>query len=396
MVDLKRKRACILAVGTELTTGQITNRNAGWIASHLDALGIEVMMHLAVPDEHGAILDALRACEQTAGFLFVTGGLGPTSDDFTRKVVAEWAGETLQWHEPSWTHIETRLTRLGIPIAPANRQQCYFPSSAQVLANAQGTANGFALSVRGCHTWVMPGPPAEVAAVWESGKIEDHIRAAAPGLDQVRLFTWQCLGKSEAELGEIVEAALQGAEFKTGYRAHRPFVEIKVWVPESRLASFAPWQDKLEHALAPWIFTRQGEDLAKKLLHLLARDEDVEILDAATGGLLGERLAPLLRMTEFSAVADSLVLATEWHPAMTPDEWLGNTLAQSDPDSLTLAVSGIGPRGEFAVGLREGGTVHQETLKSPWSKPELIDRARRYVAEMTIARWAEWLETSVQ
>src|SRR5277367_6369590 len=100
MIDIS-KRASVIAVGTELTSGQITNRNAAWISERLTALGLEVALHETVPDEHDLMLDALKRCAGLSSFVFVTGGLGPTQDDFTRDVVAEWAERKLEFHPPS-------------------------------------------------------------------------------------------------------------------------------------------------------------------------------------------------------------------------------------------------------------------------------------------------------
>src|SRR2546423_11411812 len=120
-------RASVLAIGTELTTGQITNRNAPWISERLVQLGVEVVLHETVADDRSAIEAALNRCSQVSRLIFVTGGLGPTTDDFTRECIAQWAGRKLHFYEESWKKIVTRLSRLGIPVAEANRQQCFLP-----------------------------------------------------------------------------------------------------------------------------------------------------------------------------------------------------------------------------------------------------------------------------
>ncbi|MCM2324110.1 MAG: competence/damage-inducible protein A, partial [Oligoflexia bacterium] len=146
-------RASVLAVGTELTAGETLNRNAAWISEKLTRLGVEVVLHETVRDSRPEILAALEHCGRSSELLFVTGGLGPTTDDFTREVIAEWIGKPLQFHEPSWTGIQERLRQLAVPVAPSNRQQCFFPEGARVLPNSQGTANGFLLQKDGLLLW---------------------------------------------------------------------------------------------------------------------------------------------------------------------------------------------------------------------------------------------------
>ncbi len=247
------KHAAILTVGTELTSGQILDRNSRTLAERLTGLGLEVVLHACVPDDRARILHALEAASVQADTLFVTGGLGPTSDDFTREVVAQFLASPLEYFSPAWEAIETRLTRLGVPVAESNRQQCYFPRHAEVLPNDAGTAAGFSAAFADDRKrlWVLPGPPAEIDAIWTRSRLDDSIRAHARILTRRTLKTWQLIGKSEAAVGEIVERALAGSGLLTGYRAHRPFIEVKVWCEEARLTQAAPWFAKLDAAARP-------------------------------------------------------------------------------------------------------------------------------------------------
>jgi molybdenum cofactor synthesis domain-containing protein len=388
-------QACILAIGTELTTGQITNRNAAWLSERLTDLGVEVVLHETVADDRATIRGALDRCRGLGTLIFVTGGLGPTTDDFTRDVVAQWLAKPLQFHEPSWAKINARLTQFGVPVAQSNRQQCFYPEGAEVIVNSQGTADAFT-AVRGeAQVWVLPGPPNEVAAVWKNG-IEDAVRKRVPSLKPTRLLTWQCIGKSEAELGEITERALAGSGLATGYRAHRPYVEVKVWVTEEEKREKAAYLEALDRAIAPWVATRQGEDLAALLLRELERSLEVEIVDAATGGILADRLGALLREPARAAQAATMTLATEWVAPASPREWVEGVLSEADPETITLAIAGFTAAGDWALGLREGESKRVEEGMSPWRKAELHDRSRRYATELALKRWREWLRELTQ
>lgn len=403
MVLTATGKASILAIGTELTTGQITNRNAAWLAERLADLGVETVLHETVADDREMIQAALDHCRSVSSLILVTGGLGPTTDDFTRESIAEWAKKPLRFYEPSWLKIHGRLTRLGIPVAESNRQQAYYPESAEVIVNDQGTADAFTLKLsaknRGADAtdriWVLPGPPHEVECVWKNG-IEAQVRACVPHLKPLQLLTWQCIGKSEAELGELTERALAGSGLKTGYRAHRPYVEIKVWCTDQESRTHSEYFEKLEAAIGPWVATRQGEDLAESLLGLLARADEVEITDACSGGILAERLGQALRLPACAPQAESVILTTEWCSPSNPESWIRQVLSESDALSLTLAIAGLTPAGEWALGLRDGATTHVETLQSPYLGPELLDRSRRFVVESALKRWGEWLKVSIQ
>jgi molybdenum cofactor synthesis domain-containing protein len=396
-VDSIRGKASILSIGTELTTGQITNRNAAWISEKLSHLGIEVLFHKTVPDDHMLIQRALDYCAKHSQLIFITGGLGPTTDDFTRNVISTWLNKPLQWDEQAWERIVQRLSSFQVPIAQSNRQQAYFPDGSQVLVNPQGTAAGFTIAIDSRfhaelaqQLWVFPGPPQEVSAVWEQG-VEVQIQKLFPSLEPLHLYTWQCLGKSEAELGEITERMLSGSGLKTGYRAHRPYVEVKVWCPRQQLQAKQTWIKQLDQALSSWVITRQGEDLGEKLVQQLRLSESIEIVDAATGGLLARRLGSLLNGSKQPSLAQSVTLVTEWVESSSPEDWVIQALSNSDDETLTLVVSGITKDGLAAVGLREGPRFCRETIRVPYFRPEWIERAQAFMTEMALKRWYEWL-----
>jgi nicotinamide-nucleotide amidase len=296
----------VLAVGTELTSGQIVNRNAAWISEKLEIFGVETVAHLCVPDDRARILQALNDCERDADWIFVTGGLGPTSDDFTRDVVASWLGRELRYDESSWAHIQDRMALVGLPVAPSNRQQCYYPEGSQVLVNLRGTANGFAIQKGGKRIWVFPGPPAELEAVWTHGVVS-QISGAVPKESRLQLDRWHCVGRSEAELAESVERAVAGLGENAlgavlGYRAHRPYVEVKLWSPGSWDASrVRAVRRVVEGAIGPEsLACKDDEDLAvvfiERLKVLLGRQEFVlRVDDESTEWRLVERLRGVVR-----------------------------------------------------------------------------------------------------
>jgi nicotinamide-nucleotide amidase len=298
----ERPRAFVLAVGTELTTGQTLNRNAAWISQELERLGIKTSEHRTVADDRKAILRALSEGSRHSQLLFVTGGLGPTSDDFTREVIAEYIGAPLEYDPISWASIVERLSRRGVPIVESNKQQCYFPKGARVLHNSRGTANGFCVSTPQCQIFALPGPPREIEAIWKAELASDLARRF-PDPDPIQLLLWQTLGQSESAIGEITEEALRGSGLQTGYRVHLPYVEVKVWVPQSRAERSGDFVSALDQALRPWTITKGDQDVAELFLCALqGLSGDLVIQDALTHGLIAERVLPLLRKPSFRAL----------------------------------------------------------------------------------------------
>ena len=119
-------RASILTIGTEITTGQITNTHAAWISERLVQMGFEVVLHESVPDDRTLILQSLERCAGISKLIFVCGGLGPTTDDITRNVIAQWANMALEFDDEAMKHIVERLSGFGVPMVSSQRQQCFF------------------------------------------------------------------------------------------------------------------------------------------------------------------------------------------------------------------------------------------------------------------------------
>jgi len=373
----KPLRSAILAIGTELVEGQILNRNTQWISSQLRDLGFDVARHETLPDDHELIREALDRVASSVDLLFVTGGLGPTSDDFTREVIADWMGEPLEWHELSWRRILDRLTSLGIVVAESNRQQCYFPKSAEVLTNSQGTASGFRVSHKKTQAWILPGPPRELEAIWKD-HIDSYLRPLAPLGAAKKLQTWRCIGKSEAALGELVEETLKGSKLEIGYRAHLPYVEVKIWCEQEKLSSMQEWFDRLTQAVRPWLVSRDDEDVAKGFLNLLPANHRVWIHDAATEGYLAERLGSLLAGRDVK-----LRIQTDFGFESEPEN--------ADPNDLHFFIKGVSSDGSWSVSLQDGGNTQSKELKSPYKIPQLSDRNRRLTGELALFHFSKWL-----
>lgn len=250
----KDKRAAIIAVGTEITSGQITNSNAAWISAKLKSKGLITHTHLTVPDHKQLILDALQFCSERSHLIFVTGGLGPTSDDFTRDLISQWTQSPLKFDESSWQHIQNILNAKKIPVHDIQKQQCYFPEGARVLENKVGTANGFYLNFANKDIFVLPGPPREIEALWNS-EIQEWLDEYCQDLDPYITVSWDTTGKGESFIARIVEEIIKDSNFEIGYRVHLPFVEVKLSYFKSQEKHAEIYAKKIESALKEFIKT---------------------------------------------------------------------------------------------------------------------------------------------
>lgn len=286
--------ASIIATGSEVTSGQVVNLNASWISNKLLDYNFEVQRHFAVDDHSEHILETLKLAQKTSDFVIVTGGLGPTTDDLTRQLVADWTEQDLVFNENEWTRIEKRLRKLDVEPRPGHKWQAYFPAGAEVFINNAGTASGFSIEVlkdnKPCLFWFLPGPPFEIKKIWQD-HLDQKLQQIGPQRTS-QLISWQFIDLAESELAHVVEPLIQPLGFTVGYRSSPPLVELKIWVPDQLNIKSVKAFELIENQLKVHIHYRNGLDpmveLFKKL-HL----ETLYVEDTLTEGEILNRLQNL-------------------------------------------------------------------------------------------------------
>lgn len=158
----------IITIGDEILIGQIVDTNSAHIARELNKIGVSVHQITSVEDEQQHILTTLKEASKRADIIFITGGLGPTKDDITRKVLCEFFEDTLVRDEAVLKHVEDIFTKfVSSPILEVNRDQAFIPSKSIALYNKYGTAPGLWMK-KGEKVYVtMPGVPFEMKALME-------------------------------------------------------------------------------------------------------------------------------------------------------------------------------------------------------------------------------------
>ena len=152
----------IITIGDEILIGQITDTNSPWMAQQLNSIGISVIQMTSVMDTETSIVEALRAAFQRVELVLITGGLGPTNDDITKKTLTRFFQDELVLN----TSVEMRLrkffTGLNFPFRESDLQQAFLPSKAHILDNKIGTASGMWFAKEGKIAISLPGVPTEM------------------------------------------------------------------------------------------------------------------------------------------------------------------------------------------------------------------------------------------
>ena len=162
-------KTSIIAVGTELLFGQTVNTNASYLSENLNLMGFDVMYHFVVGDNPQRLKDKLAEAFRDTDLVILTGGLGPTQDDLTKEMVAEYMGADFYRDEKVIEDLKAFFERHGRHMAENNLKQAYLPVGCTPLYNDSGTAPGFALEKDGKAVICFPGPPRELKWLFENG-----------------------------------------------------------------------------------------------------------------------------------------------------------------------------------------------------------------------------------
>jgi len=161
----------IITIGDEILIGQIVDTNSAWIAQVLNNIGIRVKQISSVSDDRQHILTALKEAAGRADVILITGGLGPTKDDITKKTIADYFGVKLVENKDALENVSQIFARYNRPLLEVNRLQAQVPENCEVILNKNGTAPGMWFNEKGKIYISMPGVPHEMMYMMEEDVI---------------------------------------------------------------------------------------------------------------------------------------------------------------------------------------------------------------------------------
>lgn len=287
----------LVTIGTELLLGFTVDTNGAEIARALSAVGVTVVRRTSVSDSPDAILDAVRGGLQRTGAVLTTGGLGPTRDDVSKRVVADLFGAPLDFDESVWATLVERFARLGrVPVA-SNRTQAEVPRGATVLPNRWGTAPGLWLDGAPGLVIMLPGVPGEMRKLLEH-EVTPRLAARSDGR-VIRSRQVRTTGIPESTLAERMgEIEREIAPLSLAYLPGIDGVDLRVsaWrlPPAEADARLDAAVALLRERAGEHVYGEGEADLAELVLEA-ARRRGVRIATAesCTGGLVGVRLTEI-------------------------------------------------------------------------------------------------------
>ncbi|MEW6309218.1 MAG: competence/damage-inducible protein A [Bacillota bacterium] len=282
-------RAEIVSIGTELLLGQIDDTDASYLSRRLAALGVSVYRRTTVGDNPQRAEAALREAVAGAPIVIATGGLGPTGDDVTRAAAARALGVELVEDPQAVAWLEAFFAARGRGLDAANRRQALAPQGALPLFNSAGTAPGVWWEGGDRLLILLPGPPRELKAVWES-EVEPKLGDRSGQVILSRVL--RVAGLPEAEVDTRL-ADLMAAENPTlaplagsGQVALR--LTARAAGRDQACALLAPLEAEVLVRLGPHVYGAGEETLAHAAGRALARSAlTLATAESCTGGLLG-------------------------------------------------------------------------------------------------------------
>jgi nicotinamide-nucleotide amidase len=345
----------IIAVGSELLTPYRLDTNSLFLTGELNKLGIPVLRKTIVGDDREHLRDAFRTGLDRADLVISCGGLGPTEDDITRVTLAELLGRKLNRNEEVLRRIEDRFRRLGRPMAEINVRQAMVPEGAVVLENRRGTAPGLWIEAGDKLVILLPGPPAELQALFTKEVGPRLARRSG----KLRLFTrdLRITGMTESDVEQRVTpiyAQYPGTETTILTTPGEIQLHPRIWSEDEPAATkmLDEMVKQISLRLGENLFSTSGEVLEEVVAWLLQEHHaTIAVAESCTGGMLAERLTNVPGSSAYfrgGVVSYSNDLKTAW--ADVPKGLIDTHGAVSAEVALAMA-DGIRRRTDATLGI---------------------------------------------
>jgi nicotinamide-nucleotide amidase len=285
-------RAVILSTGDELTSGRVVDTNSAYIADKLYGLGFDVAAVLKVGDDRERLLWALASAVSLGEIIIGTGGLGPTSDDLTNEVVAEFLGQRLVLHQSVVEGLKQRFAERKIPWTENNQKQAMLPESAVLVPNPVGTAPGFRVSPQqGKTLFWLPGVPREMEAMLQETLLPWLRRSRDPS-EQVSFRTFKIYGLTESKLDDLVKDIALPESAKLSFRAHYPDLTLRLSLRGNNAAGeLAESAGEIRKRIGSWVYSEAEETLEEIVGQLLlGHGRTLALAESCTGGYVSQRI----------------------------------------------------------------------------------------------------------
>jgi len=401
----------IIAIGSELLTPNFVDTNSMYLTRKLNEIGISVVMKIIVGDDENYLEKALRGSLERTPVIITIGGLGPTEDDVTKKVVARVLHRQLVLDDSILAAIENRFKARGMTMPKNNSRQALILTGSDVLENKNGTAPGLWISTDHNHVVLLPGPPAELMPMFEEACLPKLHKLAGEIALARRIYRTTGLAESSLD-ARIAPIYQKHKSIQTTILAKPGQVDVRLTASGKTSAeaerAVQALADEVEKELHDHVFTNTEQSLEEVVGEMLVgKQATIAVAESCTGGMLAERLTGVEGSSRYFmsgiitysneskiGLADIPPLLLEMQGAVSEEvaRGLAESVRERIGTTLGVGITGIaGPSGgspEKPVGTvhiavaAPSGTKHQVFL-FPGSRDRVRWQAAQAALNMT-------------
>ncbi|HFC01265.1 MAG TPA: competence/damage-inducible protein A [Phaeodactylibacter sp.] len=287
--------AQIITIGDEILIGQVVDTNSAWMGEQLNMQGIRVQKIVTVSDEHDDIIHAVKTAFAEADIVLITGGLGPTKDDITKKALADFFGVGMRFSESTHNRIQRLFKKFGIKMTEAHREQSYMPENADLMINQMGTAPGMWFEQEGKIVVSMPGVPYEMKYLMNE-EILPKLKKKFEGTP-IAHRTILTVGIGESQIADKINDIVENlpSNISVAYLPGLGQVRLRLTGRGENEQALNELLDKkvatITSIIAPFIFGYEKEKLEAAVGKiLLKKGKTIGTAESCTGGFLAHKI----------------------------------------------------------------------------------------------------------
>jgi nicotinamide-nucleotide amidase len=297
-------KAEIISIGDELLIGQVINTNASWIGEQLTMAGIKVYQAVSIADDYNHIFEALELAGKRADVVLITGGLGPTKDDITKKTLCDFFGAKPVFNEQVFEDVKEIFRVRGRKVTELNRKQAEVPDNCTVIRNVHGTAPGMWFEKEGKIFVSMPGVPFEMRPM-----VTDYIipelrkKFSLPAIYHKTVLTQ---GVPESEMAAMIEEwenALP-SNVKLAYLPQPGIVRLRLTASGNNRDDLVTVVEKeivrLKELIGDYIFGFDKDTLEEVVGKMLRqKKKTVSTAESCTGGYIAHLITSVAGSSDY-------------------------------------------------------------------------------------------------
>tara|TARA_A100001011_G_C14302853_1_gene841662 strand:+ start:1161 stop:2405 length:1245 start_codon:yes stop_codon:yes gene_type:complete len=294
----------ILTIGDELIIGQVQDTNSSWIAKEINNAGLEVKKIISISDSEKDIINTLNLCLKESNIIIMTGGLGPTHDDLTKKVLCKFFNDSLVKNEKILDHIIQLFKKRNKVPNELNFHQAYLPKKCKIILNKIGTASGMWFEKNDSHVIALPGVPSEMKMMMENYVIK-NLKLLFKPINVINK-TINTFGLPETNLVEILEEWMDNLDkkVKLAFLPSYNRVRLRLSISGNNNESIKNIIDyhvkKLYKIIPQYIFGEDQTTIEESISKILIKKKlTISLAESCTGGYLSHLFTKISGSSKF-------------------------------------------------------------------------------------------------